>query len=516
MKKLLIILFTMVSFGLFVGSANAASGTIKVTSSSTVIVGNTVTVSVTLSSSSPLGAWEFDINYDSNYLKLTSSTAENNGTYFVNYGNGSTKSKTYTLKFKALKSGTTNITVGSYDIYAWDESSMSISKTNKKITIMTQEELEATYSKDNNLKDLVVKVDDEEIALNEEFAKDTLEYSVDVPTGTTSVLVEATRNDNSATVSGDGQLEVTEGINTIVITVTAQNGDSKTYTLTVNVEDKNPINVTIDGVNYTVVKSATLLETPLTYSQTTVNIDNYDIPAFINTTSNYILVGLKDEEGNISLFRYDDGEYIFYNEVGLDGFMLVPISVDKELDFATKIIKINNGEVKVYTYDTNSNYVIMKAMNLENGQEDLYLYDTINKKAILFDKDFVLDMNATIQNYTYVIIAFGSALVLMLILIFALLHSTKKKQRKINKFIQKQEAKLEATRKLNDVVEEVKKQIEPKENVPKKSKKELKKEQKLAKKNQLEDDNNIKEEEKVEDNDEVYDLFADDRKKKKK
>ena len=50
-------------------------------------------------------------------------------------------------------------------------------------------------------------------------------------------------------------------------------------------------------------------------------------------------------------------------------------------------------------------------------------------------------------------------------MIFILLHSTKKKQKKIKEFIEKQEAKLEATRKLNDVVSEVKKitEVEGKE-----------------------------------------------------
>ena len=111
MKKILLFLSFVLSLGLFTSNVYASSGKISVSSSSTAIVGNTLTVTVTLSSSSALGSWEFDINYDSSYLRLTSSSAENNGTYFVNYGNGSIKSKSYTLQFKVLKSGTSNITV---------------------------------------------------------------------------------------------------------------------------------------------------------------------------------------------------------------------------------------------------------------------------------------------------------------------------------------------------------------------------------------------------------------------
>ena len=313
MKKIKLLLVGVILSLVMPNVVNAASGTIGISSSSTVVVGNTVTVNVTLSSSTALGAWEFDVNYDSSYLQLTSSNAENNGTYFVGYVTGAnTKSKTYTLKFRALKSGTTNITVGSYDVYAWDESSMSISRSNKKLTLMTQEELEASYSKDNNLKSLNVIVGEESYEINPEFSADVLEYNVTVPTGTTMVNVEAVKNDSKASVDGAGEIEVTEGLNTIPIVVTAQNGDEKTYTLIVNVEDQNPINVAIDGKNYTVVKSATLLTAPASFSETTVQIDGFQIPAFVNDAIDYTLVGLKDEDGKVALYRYLDGEYTLF------------------------------------------------------------------------------------------------------------------------------------------------------------------------------------------------------------
>ena len=571
-------LLFIVSLGLFTLKVEAASGTIKISSSSTVVVGNTVTVTVTLSSSSALGAWEFDINYDSSYLRLTSSTAENNGTYFVNYGNGSMKSKTYTLQFRALKSGTTNITVGSYDVYDWNESSMSISRSNKKLTLMTQQELEASYSKDNNLKGISVVVGEETYDLEPEFDRDTLEYTVTVPTGTTMVNVSAIKNDSTASVSGDGEIEVSEGLNTIPIVVTAQNGDEKTYNLIINVEDQNPINVKIDDKNYTVVKSDTLLTAPTTFTQSSIQIEEFDIPAFVNEDIGYTLVGLKDENGNIRLYRYNNGEYSLYNEFSSKSYILVPVSFSKELDYIKTTVEINGSVVDAYKYSEDTNLVIINAIDLETGDENLYLYDPSNGSAVVFDDTFVESTKDTIRNYTYVIFAFAGALFLMLILILGLLHSTKKKQKKINQFILKQEAKMEATRKLNDVVSEVKriteeekkdkdnlvvKEIqleqeneeekndntfhdeatgeedkkeenseESKEEV-KKSKKELKKERKEAKRKMREErklakeaffqdevkTNELKIEDEIKNIEEdtgVYDIFEDDRKKKKK
>ena len=579
MKRIWVALLFIVSLGLFTLKVEAASGTIKISSSSTVVVGNTVTVTVTLSSSSALGAWEFDINYDSSYLRLTSSTAENNGTYFVNYGNGSMKSKTYTLQFRALKSGTTNITVGSYDVYDWNESSMSISRSNKKLTLMTQQELEASYSKDNNLKGISVVVGEETYDLEPEFDRDTLEYTVTVPTGTTMVNVSATKNDSTASVSGDGEIEVSEGLNTIPIVVTAQNGDEKTYNLIINVEDQNPINVKIDDKNYTVVKSDTLLTAPTTFTQSSIQIEEFDIPAFVNEDIGYTLVGLKDENGNIRLYRYNNGEYSLYNEFSSKSYILVPVSFSKELDYIKTTVEINGSVVDAYKYSEDTNLVIINAIDLETGDENLYLYDPSNGSAVVFDDTFVESTKDTIRNYTYVIFAFAGALFLMLILILGLLHSTKKKQKKINQFILKQEAKMEATRKLNDVVSEVKriteeekkdkdnpvvKEIqleqeneeekndntfhddeatgeedkkeenseESKEEV-KKSKKELKKERKEAKRKMREErklakeaffqdevkTNELKIEDEIKNIEEdtgVYDIFEDDRKKKKK
>ena len=581
MKKLKVFLLGIISLLVLPSIVNAASGKISVTGTSSAVVGNRVTITVTLSSSTAIGSWEMALNYDKSYLQLVSSTAESGGTKMLGYTTtlSGVKSKSYTFVFKTLKTGNTRVSVSSYLAYAMDESEMSLTSSSKSIRIMTQAELEASYSKDNNLKGLSVTVGEESFDLEEEFAKDTLEYHVTVPTGTTMVNVTATKNDSTASVDGDGEIEVTEGLNTIPIVVTAQNGDEKTYTLIVNVEDQNPIEVAIDGKNYTVVKSDSLLTAPAAFTATTVEIDGFQIPAFVNEAVGYTLVGLKDEEGNISYYRYQNGEYSLYNELTSKSYTLVPVAFDTELDYIKTAVEINGATMDAYKYSEDSNLYIINAINLETGKTNLYLYDKESEAAILFDESFINSANQTIQYYTYVIIAFAGALFLMLILIFGLLHSTKKKQKKINQFIEKQEAKIEATRKLNDVVSEVKKIQEKEQNdihsdvikveevkfkeepqeekiseiksdenneetlkndekrEEEKSKKELKKERKEAKKKAKEEKKLQKEaffqdeventEVKIEDdiknidnslNEDtgVYDIFEDDRKKKKK
>ena len=568
MKKIKILLVALVCALLMPSMVSAASGSISVSGSSSAVVGNKVTVTVTLSSSTSIGSWQMALNYDKSYLQLVSSTAEAGGTTMAASSASGVKSKSYTFVFKTLKTGSTRVSVSSYLAYAFsDLSEISLTSSSKNISIITQEQLEASYSKNNNLKDLTVTVGEEVYEISPEFDADTLEYQVTVPTGTTSVTVDATRADSTASVDGDGEIEVTEGLNTIPIVVTAQNGEEKTYTLTINVEDQNPINVKVDGTDYTVVKSDTLLTAPTTFMQSSVEIDGFDIPAFVNDVIDYTLVGLKDSEGNISLYRYEDGEYTLYNELTSKSYTLVPTAFAEELDYLKTTVEINGVTMDAYRYDEDSPLVIINALDLETGKEDFYLYDPASGAAVLFDDSFIKSANQTIEYYTYVIIAFGGALFLMLILIFVLLHSTKKKQKKINQFIEKQEAKIEATRKLNDVVSEVKKiteeekkkneevikveevhvQSEEPEQVEKddisekevsqeeikKSKKELKKEKKEAKRKAREEKKLAKEaffqeeientqkdiEEVIKSIDEdtgVYDIFEDDRKKKKK
>lgn len=471
MKKIKIIVVTILAMLLLPNIVSAANGTVSVNSTSTVVQGNRVTVTVTISSSTPIGSWQMDLNYDKNYLQLVSSSAEAGGTMMAGSSTSGTKSKSYTFSFKALKTGSTRVSVGSYLAYAYNDlSSMSLTSSSKTIRIMTQQELEATYSKDNNLKNLSV----EGYELDKTFDKDTLEYNITAPTGTTTVKVLATVNDKTASISGDGEIEVTEGSNTIPIVVTAQNGDQKTYTIIVNVEDQNPINVSVDNKDYVVVKNASLLEAPITFTDTKININDYEIPGFINDNANLTLVGLKDEIGNVSLYIYDNGKYTKFNELHLDTILLIPVAFDKELDFIKTSVTINENKIEAYKYSEDTEFVIINAKNLEDGKVSLYLYDTVKNTAIRYDEKYVNDTNETIKNYTYIIITFAGALLFLLIIIFCLLHSLKKKQKKINKFIERQEAKIEATRKLNDVVAEVKKITEKEQNEEPKIKEEHK------------------------------------------
>ena len=76
MKKIISFLITLISIFFINVTVKAANATISITGNNSAVVGNTVTVSVTVSSATSLGSWDFTVGYDTSKLRLTYSDAE--------------------------------------------------------------------------------------------------------------------------------------------------------------------------------------------------------------------------------------------------------------------------------------------------------------------------------------------------------------------------------------------------------------------------------------------------------
>ncbi len=432
MKKIKFLLISLLILIVLPISVNAASGTIKVTSrTNQVVVGNQITLTVTLSSSTPIGSWEMNLDYDKNYLELVGTSSDSGSSRMASVMQSTTgvTSKSYTFTFRTKKTGSTILKVGTYDIYAVDESQMSISSTGRTIRIITQEELEASYSKDNDLKSLSV----EGFEITPEFDKDVTEYSVVVPENTAEITINAEENDNAATVTGAGTQTVTQGTNTFQIVVRAENGSEKTYNLTVEVKDANPINVTIGDENLTVVKIKDYLPVPNAYQETTVNINDFEIPAYTSELTGFTLVGLKDASGNIALYIYDSNAntYKIYNELKLNNLTIYPTNTDKVLDgYKSGTITINDVDVNAYYVNDDSRFAIFYGINVETGEEGFFKYDKDNQTAIKYDDEMLNVLNEKITLYTYIIFGFIGLFVLMFIILICALKGKKKHKNK--------------------------------------------------------------------------------------
>lgn len=423
-KKILYLVTILISLFAF-SNVKAANANISVTSNkSRVIVGDTVTVTVKISSSDALGAWSFDV-VASNNLKLIESSI-GGGSYVVDYGNGSLKSKTYTFKYKANSSGTGTVSVRNSNVRGWDELSMPTTNGSTSFKMMTRAELEASYSKNNNLKSLSIEGYD----FTPEFNKDVLQYTLELENGIESINVSATKEDSTASIEGTGTISLSEGVNPVKIVVTAQNGSTKTYTINVTVKELSPIEVTVDGKKYNVIRKEEFMPAAsIYYESTKVMIGEEEVPGYYNSHTDFTLVGLKDEEGNTGLFLYKDGVYSNYQELNFNQIAIYYLELDEIPEGYIKDT-ITIGENRVTAYTKEGAYPLIYGMNLETGVKRLYQYDqeenTLQRfKEISNDKE---------NMYFYCIIGLISFIALTyLIIVIVMIRNNKKKKLKLEK-----------------------------------------------------------------------------------
>ncbi|MDD4831769.1 MAG: cadherin-like beta sandwich domain-containing protein [Bacilli bacterium] len=435
-------LIALLTFTLLINKVNAASAYIGVkSSSSTIIVGRTFTTTVTISSSVALGSWEFSLNYNPSLLKL-----ESGNVYVADYGNGTMKSVSYTYRFKALASGTTSIGVKSYAAYDWNEAKMTLSAGTSPVKLLTLSQLEATYSKNNYLKSLSVEGKE----LSPIFDKNTLNYTVELDSNIETIKIIAKTEDYRSDVDGTGTKEVNEGDNKFNIIVTAQNGSTKTYTLNAIVKDPNPIEVTtITGDTMTIVKRESLLTPPEGFGKNSIKINDIIVPSFYNQNNQMVLVGLKDIEGMIALYIYDniDNKYSPYIELVFDKLRILPLELEENKDIFVNYIKtvekINNIDFQVYKINKTSEFAILYGMDINTGEKDYYIYDLISNNVIRFNNEESQLLNKDIKENSKIIniLTISNVVSLVLFIISISLYFIKKKIIKETEIINKKDKK---------------------------------------------------------------------------
>lgn len=345
-------------------------------------------------------------------------------------------SVTYTFVAKAA--GTATITVKPIDAADYDGNvfsavkSVTITVGNK--TTSTKKEL----SSDNTLSSLSI----DGVNLEPAFDKNTTSYNVNLEAGVTKINVKATPNDKSAKVTGIGEIEVSEGNNNIEVVVTAENGSTKTYTITANVKEYDPINVKVENSKYTVVRNIKNVTAPNGYEETKIKIKGEEVPAFKNKTTGYTLVLLKDDKGNQNFYIYKDKKYILYKEYTFNKIILYPMEL-KKVPKGYKKTKITFNDDKIIAYKKNkkSNYALIYGMNVETGKKHIYMYDKEEDTLQIYNDELNDVSDEKIEQYKMLIAGLsGLSVLLFLILIIVIMknHKHNKEQKRIRKQIKKE------------------------------------------------------------------------------
>ena len=322
MKKKLILLVGLLSILIIPSNVFALSASVKCSAPSSVTVGQTFNVTIS-------GSADISTYWNGSAINSSSNLRSNSGTgAFVEQNSTSSVSKTYS--FTALSEGTAtvsqtfNISDENYNDKAYtsntctinitkpatSSSAASSSNSSKSNSNSSTTSTQVNKSSDSSLKSLSI----EGIELKPKFDKNVLEYNVELSSNTTSIKVITEKNDDTATVSGDGEIEVKEGNNVIQILVTAENGESRSYVINAYVQEKEAITVKINNDKYTVIKKLTGIDIPDGFEEKTIVIKDTEIEAFYNKKLDYTLVALKDPIGNILLYIYDENtqEYTKY------------------------------------------------------------------------------------------------------------------------------------------------------------------------------------------------------------
>lgn len=419
-KRFTIITFVLATFLLSVlpiQYIQAATGSINASaSSSNVVVGNTVRVTVRVSSSSDIGSWRFDLNYDSTKLRLSANSSPTSVAGFFTF-NGQ-KSATYTYNFTALATGKTNVSVRNAAIVGIDEKFMSVTSNTISINITAKTStptnppinIPTNYSSNNNLTSLKV----EGVELTPVFNKSVMEYSLELEPNTEKINIIAIAEDSKASIFGAGEVAVTDGDNKLQIKVRAENGNEKTYVINALVKEADPIEVFIGNVKYTVIRKQGVIEAPKNYVMTTVTIKDEEIPAYTNEITKFTLVGLKAETGEVALYIYDEKTetYTLYRELSFNSIDFYPFppksNVKIPKGYESFTLTIDENEITAYRLNEDTKYSLIYGMNLETGNTGFYLYDSEEGTLQRYYEDESLYFQDIISKYLIATIILGT------------------------------------------------------------------------------------------------------------
>ena len=252
MKNKRIINCFILSLFLFLFSSltlNAASGSLNLSGKSDVYVGENVEITLSINNLNDIGIGIGSlggvINYDKNYLEYVShksnlsaislSFVPTSGK-FAGMGNGNyitNSTNLISVTFKTKQIGRTTVSISGTSIASGVNSdSVSVNHPSKSINITNPP------SSNTNLSSLSAS------GTNISTGNLTANVGKDV----TSTTINATAEDSKASVSGTGTKSLNYGKNTFTVTVKAENGTTKNYTITINREDPRSNNANLSSL----------------------------------------------------------------------------------------------------------------------------------------------------------------------------------------------------------------------------------------------------------------------------
>lgn len=402
-----IIAFLLVFVSIFAGQnlkdiKAAQTANISISSASAT-VGESVTVTLTISASSEVYATQLYLSYDTNILQYVSGSADTSGAGTLGLVNTDTfTSKSFNFTFKIVGVGTSSVSVtGNTRLIDGNEEDMTVSSSKGSVTGKAA----ANYSSDNTLKSLKISPG----VLSPAFSSSTTYYTTSVDADVETLVVNAVANDSNATVSVK-YANLDMGANKTYVVVTAQNGDTKTYTIATTrgdatetestteeesqseTEEIVETEVSIDGTRYKVLNS--FEEHPLPEGFTEFVCTDYEglnLLAGKQESTGLVIMYLENVDGTATsgffIYDRDSGDFYPYNTVSQPNFNYCILPLSKAgisltgLELTTG--QIAGNEVECYT-DADRTFFVFYGID-SNGVEGFYKYLISDGTIQLYD-----------------------------------------------------------------------------------------------------------------------------------
>ena len=345
MKKVLsVLVVAILMLGIMLPmTASAANASATLTGTGTVRAGDTITLTFNLNGKGIYGA-EGTLNYDAAQVSLVSTSqkiaspwvVEFNGNKFVAYDNNlaapiSSNKAIFTVTFKVKSVATgTKINISYTGVKASDGSADA-----NIGTVAYSATVAAPLSTENNLASLTVAG----ATLSPAFSAGTTSYTTTVPFSTSKLNVTATAKDSKAKVTVNSPNLTPGGKTNVTVTVKAENGSTKTYTIVVT-REQDPNYVASANNNLSGISVEGFLLSPVFSADKT----SYIVWAPYETESVNITGTAADTKANVEVVGGDNLAAGKDNEVKV-------------------ICTAENGEKKTYT-------VIVKRAAAHDGTAD--------------------------------------------------------------------------------------------------------------------------------------------------
>lgn len=385
-----------------------------------VSVGKTVAFSITVPSGSE--AWTYSVSWSGNL------TLESGDTAPMGFEGDN---RTNQLVFRANSTGTGSvwISAGSYCIAGKDYDA-SGSASVSIVSASEPDDSEPDYtpstpgkSGNNALSTLTVSAG----TLTPAFDPAVTEYTLSLPQGTEKLTLTATPSDSNATVQGDGELTLQEGENTLPLVVTAENGDTKTYTVTAKVAQAPTLFLDYNGQRLGVVKDVSQVTPPAGFAPAEpITYSGDTLPIWTDVSGKRTLVYLMDEKTSAQgfyLFSQTTGVQSPYLPILCGSVTYIYTDIPKELSSVPGLtpatVKAFGQTLNGWTYNDASlkDFCVLYLMD-DAGSYGYYTYDSREETLQRFSGALFTDSGETLAvPMLYVYIAGGAALVLLILLI---------------------------------------------------------------------------------------------------